>query len=81
MKNIFILFLLALASYTNAQMRGDHFRPDKADTITITGTVIVDESYQHPIYFLDTKNDNQPDYHLNLHLVVSARQHQYATPK
>lgn len=65
MKNIFILFLLALASYTNAQMRGDHFRPDKADTITITGTVIVDESYQHPIYFLDTNNDNQADYHLN----------------
>ncbi|MBI5662367.1 MULTISPECIES: T9SS type A sorting domain-containing protein [Ignavibacterium] len=66
MKNICLLILFALASYANAQMMGGgHFRPDKADTITVTGTVIVNETYPHPMYFLDTNNDNQPDYHLN----------------
>ncbi len=65
MKNIFILVLFAFASYTNAQMMGGNFRPDKADTLTVTGKVIVNENSQHPLYFLDTNNDNQPDYHLN----------------
>ncbi|MGE5811347.1 MAG: T9SS type A sorting domain-containing protein [Ignavibacteria bacterium] len=66
MKNIIVIILFAFATYTNAQMMGSYFRPDKADTITVTGKVIVDESFQHPVYFLDTNNDHQADYHLNL---------------
>ena len=33
--------------------------------VTVSGTVIVDELYMHPMYYLDEDGDTVPEYHLN----------------
>jgi hypothetical protein len=51
-KNTILIILFTIGSYLDlpGQMMDGHFRPDKADTIIVTGTVIVIETYQHPMY-------------------------------
>ncbi len=39
--------------------------PDSLQTVTLTGTVIVDEAFFHPSYFLDEDLDGISDYHLS----------------
>jgi len=39
--------------------------PDSMQTVTLTGTAIVDSTYFMPMYYLDTNNDNNADYHLS----------------
>ncbi len=39
--------------------------PDSLETVTVTGTVLVDSSYFYVHYFLDENDDGEPDYFLN----------------
>ena len=39
--------------------------PDSLTTVEVTGTVIVDENFFHPLYYLDEDGDGQADYHLS----------------
>ncbi len=64
---------LALASPTaSAQPGPGHHHgggfhgmwPDSLETITVSGTVIIDSAYAHPLYFLDENNDGEADYFL-----------------
>jgi len=41
-----------------------HAWPDTLEMTTVTGTVLVDVSTAHPLYFLDTDGDENADYHL-----------------
>lgn len=46
--------------------RGSHgLWPDSLVTKEVTGTVIVDSTSFHPMYFLDEDNDGHADYHLS----------------
>lgn len=44
---------------------GGHLVPNKLDSVTVTGTVIIDTSYQNDIYYLDVNADASADYFLN----------------
>ncbi|NOX19247.1 MAG: T9SS type A sorting domain-containing protein [Chlorobi bacterium] len=44
---------------------GGDVNPDSIQTVTVTGTAIVDDSYMHPMYYLDEDQDGVADYHLN----------------
>lgn len=39
--------------------------PDSLETVTLTGTVIVDSTFLHPVYYLDEDGDGVPDTHLS----------------
>ncbi|UCE07859.1 MAG: T9SS type A sorting domain-containing protein, partial [bacterium] len=39
--------------------------PDSLETITLTGTTIVDSTHFMPMYYLDVNNDHNADYHLS----------------
>lgn len=39
--------------------------PDSLVTVTVSGTVLVDSSFFHPIYYLDEDGDSSADYHLS----------------
>ena len=71
MKKIRYYFLLVLifpALNVYAQMGGGGglINPDSIETVTITGTAIVDTtSMMHPMYYLDENSDGTPDYMLN----------------
>ncbi len=43
---------------------GDPFWDEQGDTLTVTGTVLVDTTYFYHHYFLDTDNDSIPEYQL-----------------
>jgi hypothetical protein len=45
--------------------RGFGWMHDSLTTITLSGIALVDTTFIHEIYYLDTNNDNQPDYFLN----------------
>lgn len=66
---IVLLFAVLMASSLFAQ--GPHHNsshhglwPDSLQTITVTGTVMVDTTFFHPLYYLDENNDGNADYHL-----------------
>ncbi|RMD99221.1 MAG: hypothetical protein D6814_05975, partial [Calditrichaeota bacterium] len=63
------LFFLSLANFVWAQGyhhgRGHNGNwPDSLTTLTVTGTILIDASHVHPVYYLDTNADGQADYHL-----------------
>lgn len=69
-KVTFIVLLLIVLSFTklNLQSQTHHdrsFNPDSLIQINITGVVVVDSSFVHPMYFLDETNDGTPEYILN----------------
>ncbi len=66
-KLLTLFFVLGLFTALSAQIHrgGECVNPDSLTEITVTGTVIIDDNYQHPIYYLDTDNDGMEDYHLN----------------
>ena len=69
MKQLLTLFFsLAVLLTVKAQMHGDghgNFVPDSLTATTLSGTVIIQNDFQHPQYFLDTNNDGIEDYKLN----------------
>ncbi len=67
MKKIFFIIIALCFSYAlNAQMHGGgNLNPGELDTVTVSGTVIVDESFTHPMYYLDEDGDTEADYFLN----------------
>lgn len=64
---ILSVFLLALFGVSlKAQPHfGGHLVAHQLDSVTVTGTVIIDTSYQHDIYYLDLNADASADYFLN----------------
>ena len=73
MNRLFYLFILLISLvFQNeslfAQMGGHgqgHMNPDSLTAVTVNGTAIVDTNFMHPMYFLDTDNNGDPDYFLN----------------
>ena len=60
-----LLFLTgSIFAQNNFHERG-HVRPDSLIEVTVTGTVIIDTTYLHHVYFLDENGDGLSDYHLN----------------
>lgn len=72
MKRVTIFFAaILLASFQPLMAQGHHpghgqFNswPGSLETIEVTGTILVDSSVVHPLYYLDTDNDGVADYHL-----------------
>ena len=65
-KTLTLLLMFGLAAIINAQMHGNgHNNPDSLQIVTVTGTVIIDETFTNPMYYLDTDNDGNEDYKLN----------------
>ncbi len=62
-----VLFFLFPALSVFAQMGGGggFINPDSIETVTVTGTAIVDTTFMHTMYYLDENNDGTPDYMLN----------------
>ncbi len=69
--NYFIISLVfaffAFTQNAQSQMMGGngHWNPDSLVEVTVSGEAIVDNSMMYPMYYLDTNDDNQADYHLN----------------
>ncbi len=63
------LIMMLLLSFTAFSQSNHHqngyFHPDSLTLVTVTGTVIVDSTMLHPVYFLDEDGDGVIDYHLN----------------
>jgi hypothetical protein len=59
-------FLLWNAAFAQEPFQGGphHSWPVSLETTTVTGTVIVDASFPHPMYYLDEDGDTVADYHL-----------------
>ena len=66
---IFISGLMAMPLFAQGHGHGggDHHGmwPDSLETITISGTVIIDSTDFMSMYYLDTNNDNESDYFLS----------------
>ncbi len=62
-----MLFLLFPVMSVFAQMGGGggFINPDSIQTITVSGTAIVDSTSMHTMYYLDENNDGTPDFMLN----------------
>ncbi len=67
-----ITFLAMMMVFALSNIFGQHnfnggsYHPDSLETVTLTGSVIVDSSQSvHPQYFLDVENDGVEDYFLN----------------
>ena len=68
-----MLFIFALAFAVSSTARaqgggageGIHTWPDVLAIVEATGTISIDDSFAHPLYFLDTDGDNEADYHLS----------------
>lgn len=61
-------FLLAGTAFAQMEHHGGGMHnlwPDSLETVTVTGTVIVDSTFFHPMYFLDENGDAVADYHLS----------------
>ncbi|GBD92162.1 hypothetical protein BMS3Abin04_02896 [bacterium BMS3Abin04] len=65
-----IVLVLILLGFTQqnlqAQNHNDgYFNPDSLTQVTLSGTAIVDSSFMHPVYYLDTNSNGTADYILN----------------
>jgi len=65
-----IVLVLILLGFTQqnlqAQNHNDgYFNPDSLKQVTLSGTAIVDSSFMHPMYYLDTNSNGTADYILN----------------
>ena len=61
-------FLLTGTAFAQMQHHGGGMQnlwPDSLTTIELTGTVMIDSSFVHPMYFLDEDGDGTADYHLS----------------
>jgi len=64
-KLLTLFFVLGLFAILNAQISGGCVNPDSLTEITVSGTTIIDDTYQRPIYYIDVDSDGTEDYHLN----------------
>jgi len=65
---LYILLMILFPTFAVfAQMGGGggFIDPDSIETVTVTGSAIVDTTMMHPMYYLDENNDGTPDYMLN----------------
>ena len=61
-----IAFALTLMFAWNVSFADDgHYHPDSLQTVTVSGTAIVDSSMMRAVYFLDSDGNGQADYRLN----------------
>ena len=69
LKSIFIGLTVALLYqfpvFADGQPETGCYDPDSLESVTVSGTVIVDSTMMYPMYYLDENGDNQADYHLN----------------
>jgi len=66
MKNLFLLFTGLILSITIQQSLANQTNVDTLQTISVSGTAIVDTtSMLHPLYYIDTDGNNEADYFLN----------------
>lgn len=68
LNHLTVIVVLCFSWIQNAQsqiMDNGHWRPDSLTEITVSGKAIIDNSMMHPMYYLDTNDDNQADYYLN----------------
>ncbi len=65
-----VVIFLGFGKPGQAQMGGPHhgpghsLGPDSLQIVELSGTVLVDSSHTHPMYYLDTDNDGSADYQL-----------------
>ncbi len=62
-----MVLLVAGSVFAQGAHHGDAHHglwPDSLETITVTGTVLVDSSFFHPIYYLDENGDEVADFRL-----------------
>ena len=64
-KLLTLFFAFGLFITISGQTNGGCVNPDSLTEITVSGTTLIDDSYQHPIYYLDVDGDGIEDYHLN----------------
>ncbi len=63
---VFVILIIVSPIFGQGYYSGGNYNPDSLETITVSGKVMIDSGLSiHPIYFLETNNDNQPDYMLN----------------
>jgi len=62
-----IAFAFGNISWAQGHHHGGHHGnwPDSLETIEVTGIAMIDTSFFHDLYYLDTNNDGQADYHLS----------------
>ncbi|MEZ4699074.1 MAG: T9SS type A sorting domain-containing protein [Rhodothermales bacterium] len=66
-----LALLLAGPAATRVQAQGGgqgtglHTWPDSLEMVTVTGVVIIDNTFAHPLYYLDENSDATADYHLS----------------
>ncbi len=70
MRNLLLSVVLlclfpTLSIYAQMGGGGGFIDPDSIQTVTVTGTAIVDTTMMHAMYYLDENNDGTPDYMLN----------------
>jgi hypothetical protein len=56
---------LLFAQGAHHRVGGHGLWPDSLETVTVNGTVIIDSTLLHPVYFLDNDGDGNADYHLS----------------
>ncbi|MGB8318333.1 MAG: hypothetical protein WCE54_09430, partial [Ignavibacteriaceae bacterium] len=62
----FVLFTMIPLLFGQGYYPGGNYNPDSLETVTVSGKVMIDSEISiHPVYFLDTNNNNQPGYMLN----------------
>ncbi len=61
------VFLIAGSVFAQGHHGGGmhHLWPDSLATTEVTGTVIIDSTFFHPMYYLDENGDDAADYHLS----------------
>ncbi|MBU1100558.1 MAG: T9SS type A sorting domain-containing protein [Bacteroidetes bacterium] len=67
MKKLVLLLTLGFINLLFAQMNhnGGYLKSDSLETVSVSGTVILDETTVHPMYYLDEDNDGTAEYQLN----------------
>ncbi len=66
-----IIMSLSLLTAGSGLAQGSHHGdghglwPDSLETVSVTGTVMIDSTFFHPLYFLDEDGDSNADYHLS----------------
>lgn len=62
--NVLVMVFLTTALLAQDQNRRRNLWPETLETITVTGTVMIDSIGQHPVYQLDVNADGAVDYRL-----------------
>jgi hypothetical protein len=68
-KTLFISFtvvaLFQIPTFADGEHDEGHFHPDSLETVTVSGSIIIDSTMMYPMYYLDENGDEEADYHLN----------------